>query len=92
MTNLDNRYKRPSWSTGLFVALACIVAALAGFMMFTEGKKVKKVEGVPTPVAQRMEDSEAIVFEEEKKDKSGKKKDKKIVNGDVVLEQKVSRG
>ncbi|KAK0640271.1 hypothetical protein DIS24_g9496 [Lasiodiplodia hormozganensis] len=42
-----NRYDRPSWSTGLFVALACIVAAAGGICMFMEGKAVKKVEGVP---------------------------------------------
>ncbi|KAI9885041.1 MAG: hypothetical protein M1823_003175 [Watsoniomyces obsoletus] len=42
-----NRYDRPSWSTGTFVALACIVAGLGGVMVFIEGKKVKKVEGVP---------------------------------------------
>jgi hypothetical protein len=42
-----NRFDRPSWSTGLFVALACIVAGVAGIMMFLEGKRVKKVEGVP---------------------------------------------
>ena len=44
-----DRYTRPSWSTGLFVALACIVAALGGLMGFMEGKRVKKVEGVPVP-------------------------------------------
>lgn len=42
-----NRYKRPSWSTGLFVALACIVAACGGIMSFVEGKHVKSIEGVP---------------------------------------------
>ncbi|KAI9785206.1 MAG: hypothetical protein M1839_000844 [Geoglossum umbratile] len=42
-----NRYTRPSWSTGLFVALACIVAAIGGIMSAVEGKRVKKVEGVP---------------------------------------------
>ncbi|KAH0533519.1 hypothetical protein GP486_008995 [Trichoglossum hirsutum] len=42
-----NRRTRPPWSTGLFVALACIVAAAAGIMSAIEGKKVKKVEGVP---------------------------------------------
>lgn len=42
-----NRYNRPSWSTGLFVALACIVAAAGGFVSFLEGKKVKSIEGVP---------------------------------------------
>lgn len=42
-----NRHTRPSWATGLFVALACIVAGAAGVMEFVEGKAVKKVEGVP---------------------------------------------
>ncbi|KAJ6439989.1 COBW domain-containing protein [Purpureocillium lavendulum] len=42
-----NRYDRPSWSTGLFVALACIVAAIGGLIMFLEGKTVKGIEGVP---------------------------------------------
>jgi hypothetical protein len=44
-----NRYDRPSWATGLFVAMGCIVAGLGGIMMYVEGKAVKKVEGVPTP-------------------------------------------
>ncbi|KAH7117706.1 hypothetical protein B0J11DRAFT_89917 [Dendryphion nanum] len=44
-----NRYDRPSWATGLFVALGCIVAGVGGIMMYHEGKYVKKVEGVPVP-------------------------------------------
>jgi len=43
----QNRYERPSWSTGLFVALACIVAGAGGIMSFVEGQHVKKIEGVP---------------------------------------------
>ena len=54
-----NRYQRPSWSTGLFVALACIVAAMAGIMQFNEGKRIKKVEGVPVEVAEEVRDLEA---------------------------------
>ncbi|ERT00684.1 hypothetical protein HMPREF1624_01914 [Sporothrix schenckii ATCC 58251] len=42
-----NRYDRPSWSTGLFVALGCIAGALGGLGMFFEGKRVKGIEGVP---------------------------------------------
>ena len=42
-----NRRNRPSWSTGLFVGLACTVAAVGGLVMFLEGKKVKSIEGVP---------------------------------------------
>ena len=55
-----NRYARPSWSTGLFVALACIVAAMGGLMAFMEGKRVKKVEGVPVPEAERSHDAAAV--------------------------------
>ena len=53
-----NRYNRPSWSTGLFVALACIVAAMAGLMTFQEGKKVKKVEGIPEELDKVIKDVE----------------------------------
>lgn len=42
-----NRIDRPSWATGLFVAVGCIVAGAAGILMWHEGKNVKKVEGVP---------------------------------------------
>jgi hypothetical protein len=41
-----NRYRRPSWSTGLFVCLGCGVAIAGGIMSFIEGKHVKAVEGV----------------------------------------------
>ncbi|CZT02032.1 uncharacterized protein RAG0_09357 [Rhynchosporium agropyri] len=46
-----NRYDRPSWSTGFFVACACIVAAAGGIMGFIEGKHVKAIEGVPVTEA-----------------------------------------
>lgn len=42
-----NRINRPSFAVGLFVGLAMVVAAMGGLMMFFEGKRVKKVEGVP---------------------------------------------
>lgn len=42
-----NRHNRPSWATGLFVGLACVVAGVGGYFMFLEGKRVKGVEGVP---------------------------------------------
>ncbi|ROT40159.1 hypothetical protein SODALDRAFT_356102 [Sodiomyces alkalinus F11] len=41
-----NRFDRPAWAVGLFVALACGAAATGGLMIFHEGKRVKKVEGV----------------------------------------------
>lgn len=42
-----NRINRPSWATGLFVALACIASGIAGIVTWQEGKQVKKFEGVP---------------------------------------------
>ncbi|KAL8714175.1 MAG: hypothetical protein Q9220_001904 [cf. Caloplaca sp. 1 TL-2023] len=56
-----NRYKRPSWSTGTFVALACIVAGLGGLMVFQEGKRVKAVEGIPVSEADALKDIEQQV-------------------------------
>ena len=53
-----NRYDRPSWSTGLFVGLACVVAAMGGLMQFVEGKRVKKVEGVPVDTEDLVRDVE----------------------------------
>ncbi|KAA8896042.1 hypothetical protein FN846DRAFT_784189 [Sphaerosporella brunnea] len=40
-----NRYTRPSWSTGMFVALACIVAGMAGGQVWWETRRVNKIEG-----------------------------------------------
>ncbi|KAG4437838.1 hypothetical protein IFR05_006684 [Cadophora sp. M221] len=40
-----NRFDRPTWSTGTFIALGCGVSLLAGVMMWWEGRKVKKIEG-----------------------------------------------
>jgi uncharacterized membrane protein (UPF0136 family) len=52
-----NRYDRPSWSTGVFIACACVIAAVGGIVSFKEGKKIKLVEGVnPSPaVAEALE-------------------------------------
>ncbi|KAI9833048.1 MAG: hypothetical protein M1819_003881 [Sarea resinae] len=50
-----NRHTRPAWSDALFMALGCVVGATGGLMVFWEGRKVKRVEGVPW----RPEDYEA---------------------------------
>ncbi|KAH6675747.1 hypothetical protein B0J14DRAFT_616486 [Halenospora varia] len=42
-----NRFKRPGAAVGALISLACIVASAAGYLVFREGKRVKKVEGVP---------------------------------------------
>ncbi|KAF2626780.1 hypothetical protein BU25DRAFT_491721 [Macroventuria anomochaeta] len=40
-----NRFDRPTWATGTFIALGCGVAMFAGIMSWWEGRKVKKIEG-----------------------------------------------
>ncbi|KAF2455776.1 hypothetical protein BDY21DRAFT_289005 [Lineolata rhizophorae] len=75
-----DRYERPSWSTGLFVCLACIAAGMGGIMMFVEGKKVKKIEGVPpnpevvAKLAERAVDLEAQQAREKNEVVDGGKK------------------
>lgn len=84
-----NRYDRPSWSTGLFVCLACIASAIAGIMQGMEGKHVKAIEGVPLTkrdMARLARDQELGVPHynnikdkdpEAEKEKAAKKKEKK---------------
>jgi hypothetical protein len=67
-----NRYTRPSWSTGLFVAMACIVAALGGIMIWREGKAVKKVEGVLVTGDDDIEKGDAVQESEKEKNESEK--------------------
>ncbi|KAJ5492818.1 hypothetical protein N7539_001564 [Penicillium diatomitis] len=37
-----NRFNRPSWTTGLFVALACLVAGAAGYVVFRETRNLAR--------------------------------------------------
>jgi hypothetical protein len=60
-----NRYDRPSWSTGLFVALACIVAGMAGGQVWWETRKVKQIEG-DKKKEEKKENEKAAKREEEK--------------------------
>lgn len=75
-----SRFTRPSWATGTFIALACIVAGLGGLMTFQEAKKVKAVEGIPPDDADVLQDIEKKVElkqerkEEEKKLSKSKRK------------------
>ncbi|KAI4125766.1 MAG: hypothetical protein LQ347_005241 [Umbilicaria vellea] len=66
-----NRFNRPSWSTGTFVALGCIVAGIGGLMCFFEGKKVKKVEGVPVSEADKIRNLEDGLGEKKKMKQRG---------------------
>lgn len=67
-----NRFDRPSWSTGLFIALACIVSGVGGIMSFLEGRKIKQIEGVqPDPV--KIEEMRKIQLREVEKCARGEK-------------------
>lgn len=52
------RFDRPSWATGTFIALACVVAGAGGIMTFFEAKKVKAVEGIPVEDEGKKKDAE----------------------------------
>ena len=42
-----NRYDRPSWATGFLIGIGMVIAMVGGYVIFREGKKVKRIEGVP---------------------------------------------
>ena len=42
-----NRFTRPPWVTGFLISIGCVVAIIAGLVVFFEGKKIKKIEGIP---------------------------------------------
>ena len=42
-----SRFDRPIWIQAVSITVACLVAAAAGLLSFFEGKRVKKIEGVP---------------------------------------------
>ncbi|KAL2043130.1 hypothetical protein N7G274_004190 [Stereocaulon virgatum] len=84
-----NRYNRPPWSTGLFVALACIVAALGGLMAFLEGKRIKSIEGIPVSQEEMLRDVEKDVVDVEKSSGKSKRRDRKSGKEDSKAEVKV---
>lgn len=54
-----SRFDRPSWSTGLFIGLSCIVSGVGGIMSFIEARKIKNIEGVhPTETSDLCRDNE----------------------------------
>lgn len=87
-----NRYKRPSWSTGLFVALGCGVAIIGGIMSFIEGKHVKAIEGVPVSEADqerlRRDAEQGITHYNNIKDEAPKEKKDKEAKGGLFQRKK----
>ncbi|GMG07293.1 unnamed protein product [Aspergillus oryzae] len=41
-----DRFNRPSWTTGLFVALACGIAGLGGWVSYAEGRRTRMLREV----------------------------------------------
>lgn len=71
-----NRFNRPGATTGIFISLACIVAIIAGIVVFIEGKKVKAVEGIPVHEYDVFETIEEKQAAQENAAKKHKKHDK----------------
>ncbi|KIW99667.1 uncharacterized protein Z518_11080 [Rhinocladiella mackenziei CBS 650.93] len=69
-----NRFNRPEWGTGLFITLGCLVAIFAGVLVFVEGSKVKKIEGIPIQEYDVLESVEDYQERKAKEDKKGAKK------------------
>jgi Protein of unknown function (DUF2985) len=53
-----NRFTRPPWVTGFLISIGCVVAIIAGLVVFFEGKKIKKIEGIPVQEEEVEEDVE----------------------------------
>ncbi|KAH7025055.1 uncharacterized protein B0I36DRAFT_366951 [Microdochium trichocladiopsis] len=50
-----NRFNRPSWATGTFIALGCATGMFSGLMSWWEGRKVKKIEGPEVQIVEKGE-------------------------------------
>lgn len=86
-----SRFDRPTWATGTFIALACIVAAVGGLVTFQEAKKVKAVEGIPIEEEATLRDIEQ--GERNKEERKVEKKENKLEkkNAKLAKEGKVER-
>lgn len=65
-----NRYTRPSWAVGLFIVLGSLTGIAVGILVFIEGKKVKRAEGIPIHEYDVLESIEE--FQERKTKEDGK--------------------
>jgi Protein of unknown function (DUF2985) len=62
----QNRYARPAWATALFIVLGMLSGIAAGWVQFSESKKIKQREGVPLESPTQDEDLELQKVREEK--------------------------
>jgi hypothetical protein len=73
-----NRFNRPSWAVGLFISLGCLTGIFAGIMVYIEGKKVKKAEGIPIQEYDVPESEEEYRERKAKEDAKEEKKEMKV--------------
>lgn len=69
-----NRFNRPTWGTAVWITLGCLVAIFAGVLVFVEGSKVKKIEGIPV---QEYDVLESVLDYQDRKAKEDRKEAKK---------------
>lgn len=71
------KYNRPSWATATFIVLGCGTGAAAGYITFTQGKKIKEIEGIPVKDYDVEESPEDFHERMEKRQKKIDKKNKR---------------
>ncbi|KAG9788804.1 hypothetical protein KCU88_g1664, partial [Aureobasidium melanogenum] len=76
-----NRFNRPSWGTGVFITLGCLVGICAGICVFVEGSRIKRIEGIPV---QEYDVLESVEDYQERKAKEEKKEAKKSARRDQL--------
>lgn len=74
-----DRFTRPSWGTGVWITLGCLSGIFAGVMVFIEGSKVKRAEGIPV---QEYDVLESVEDYHERKAKEDKKEAKKMARNE----------
>ncbi|RMD40835.1 hypothetical protein DV735_g4315, partial [Chaetothyriales sp. CBS 134920] len=84
-----NRHNRPSWAVGLLISLGCLTGIFAGILVFIEGSRVKKVEGIPIQeydVVETVEDYHERKAREDAKleKKNNHNKQRRIVHSEKV--------
>ena len=87
-----NRHNRPSWAVGLFITLGCLTGIFAGVLVFIEGSKVKKAEGIPIQeydVLESIEDFQERKGKEEAKEAKKHEKEEKHHQREVIRSEKM---
>lgn len=87
-----NRFNRPSWAVGLFITLGCLTGIFAGVLVFVEGSKVKKAEGIPIQeydVLESIEDFQERKAKDDAKEAKKHQKEEKHHQRQVIRSEKM---